>query len=101
MLRSVPKPRRIRDPEYLVHVRSMPCCVCTHLGERQQTRTEAHHVKTRRSGGGDDTTAPFCGRHHEMFHLIGRKSFLLRFDFDALMYAERLWEAWTLHGWAA
>lgn len=100
--RPHPKPVRVRDPEYLRYVRELPCCVCAHLGERQRTRTEAHHViKTRGAGGGDDGAAPFCVRHHKLWHLIGRKSFRERIGMDPIPVAEQLYRDFKRAGWAA
>lgn len=99
--RAVPKPRRIRDPEYVRHLREMPCAVCVHTGEKQTSRTEAHHVKTRGSGGGDDTAVPCCSRHHKHFHLIGRKSFAARYGIDLAKLAAQLYADFQRAGWAA
>lgn len=99
--RGHPKPRRVSDPDYLRWLRSQPCCVCQHLGEPQRTRTEAHHVtKTRGAGGGDDGAAPFCVRHHKLWHLLGRKSFAARVGFDPTTVAARLWREWKTCGWS-
>ncbi len=100
-LRPVPKVRRVRDHEFLRFVREFPCAVCAHLGEIQTTRTEAHHTKTRGSGGGDDTAAPFCARHHKEFHLIGRKSFAARHKCDPATIAAQLYREFQHYGWAA
>lgn len=89
---SVPKPTRIHDRDHLREVAQRPCCVCVFLGEKQTTRTEAHHTETRGSGGGDDTAAPLCTKHHQQWHLLGRKTFLLRFKIDVLEVARVLWK---------
>ncbi len=100
-LHSVPKVRRIRDPEYLRFLRELPCAVCAHLGEIQTTRTEAHHMKTRGSGGGDDSAAPLCRAHHHEFHLVGRRSFAARHGIDLVKTATSLWAQFQKLGWAA
>lgn len=89
-----PKHQRIRDPDHLDAVRKLPCCTCVALGEKQKTRTEAHHVVPRRSNhcGGDDTAAPLCkGRHHKLADLIGYKSFQQRTGVDLMVIARGLW----------
>jgi len=87
------------DFDYRRFLRTLPCCVCQHLGEQQLTRTEAHHVHTRGAGGGDDTVAPFCAAHHRLWHLLGRKSFQARVGFDPTVTAARLWADWRAQGW--
>ena len=98
----VPKPSRVRDAQYIRWLREMPCCVCAHMGETQTSKTEAHHVvKTRGAGGGDDGAAPFCTRHHKMWHLIGRKTFRERVGFDPVTVAQQLWSDFQQQGWTA
>jgi len=102
MLHPVPKVHRIHDAEYLRYLGTLPCCVCAHLGERQTTRTEAHHVvRTRGAFGGDNGAAPFCIRHHTLWHLIGRKSFRARVGVDPTVMAATLWRRWRAEGWSA
>lgn len=98
---AAPKPVRVFDAEYLRLVRQLPCCVCQHAGESQQSHTEAHHTTTRGAGGGDDTAAPFCRSHHRIWHLIGRKSFLRQYGIDPAVVAADLWRHYRLHGWVA
>lgn len=95
-----PKVERVHDPEYLKYLRSLPCAVCTALGEKQTSRSEAHHVKSRGAFGGDDTAVSCCTRHHKAWHLMGRRSFKARFGVDLLAVAKQLWRAWQKHGWA-
>lgn len=87
-----PKVERIHDPDHVKAVGGLPCCVCAFLGERQRTKTEAHHTKTRGSFGGDNTVAPLCVRHHKLWHLIGRKSFKQRIGLDVASVARDLWK---------
>ena len=101
MIRAVPKPKRVRDPAYLRWLRGLPCCACAYLGFVQQSRTEAHHVKTRGSGGGDDTAICICKWHHQQFHLLGRKTFGARYNLDLVKLAQQLYRDFQQHGWAA
>ena len=89
---AAPKVERIKDADHVRAVGNLPCCVCAHLGEKQRTKTEAHHTKTRGSFGGDDTVAPLCVRHHKLWHLIGRKSFKQRTGLDVATIAAELWK---------
>ena len=89
-----PKHQRIRDLDHLDAVRKLPCCACVALGEKQRTRTEAHHVVPRRSNhcGGDDTTAPLCkGRHHKQADLLRTKGFKSATGVDLMAVAKSLW----------
>lgn len=87
-----PKETRIKDPDHVRTVRGLPCCVCAFLGEKQRTKTEAHHTKTRGAFGGDDSVAPLCVRHHKQWHLIGRKSFKQLTGLDVAQVARDLWK---------
>lgn len=52
-----------RDPKFVAQIRALPCMACGRHG-----MTEAHHVKTRGSGGGDEpwNLLPLCTEHHTM-----------------------------------
>jgi hypothetical protein len=72
---------RAHDPafaEQAERCRRKPCCVCAHLGERQQGRTVPHHDPSRGAGGLDRDTVPLCDLHHRAVHLEGRVSFWAR-----------------------
>lgn len=87
-----PKIERVHDKDHLADVRKLPCCACLQLGEKQRTRTEAHHTTTRGAFGGDDSAVPLCTRHHKLWHLIGRKSFKTRTGVDVVDVARSLWK---------
>jgi len=61
-----------RSKKYLEYIRKQPCVVCGH------TLTQAHHVKTVGSGGGDEWVIPLCIPCHQMIHMIGRDTFFRR-----------------------
>lgn len=50
-----------KDPSFLKQVRELPCLACGTTLD-----VEAHHVKTKGSGGGDDpwNVIPLCTNHH-------------------------------------
>lgn len=84
---AVPKPVRVRDPDYLAYIRTQPCllaiedpCTCGGYLDvvRKTYRIEAAHVRIRGAGGGDDQVMPLCGTHHREAHRIGHKSFAKR-----------------------
>lgn len=55
------------DPAYLARVRSLPCVICQEYGMRQNSPTEAHHVKSGRFGRlrtPDHMAIPLCHSHH-------------------------------------
>lgn len=89
----IPKPARLDDPEWLDVIRRMPCCVCRHLREPQRSKTEANHTKTRGARGGDDTAAPMCFYHHQLWHLLGRETAAKRWGIDPRKVAKELWAA--------
>ena len=87
MIHPVKKPQRIRDPDYLAHIRTMGCLL--HVGffrsgdnlkdhcdgfqvvdageahwGRYRIVSEAAHVRGKGAGGGDEQVVPLCGKHH-------------------------------------
>lgn len=96
---AAPKIERIKDADYLKYLRSLPCAVCTTLAEKQTSRTEAHHTRSRGAFGGDDGAVNLCTRHHKAWHLLGRKSFKQKFGVDLVALAKQLWAQWKKQGW--
>ena len=89
----VPKPTRVRDEAWLGVIRRMPCCVCVHLNQVQHSVTEPNHTITKGSGGGDDSAAPMCHRHHRVWHHIGADTFAAVYGIDPRAVAIMLWAA--------
>ena len=54
MMRPYQKNKPWRSKSYLDYIRKQPCVVCGH------TSTQAHHVKTVGSGGGDNWAISLC-----------------------------------------
>lgn len=53
--------------EHMGRVRALPCIICHEFGMRQNSPTEAHHVKSGRYGSrkeSDFDTLPLCHSHH-------------------------------------
>jgi 5-methylcytosine-specific restriction endonuclease McrA len=70
---------RTIDPLFMAEIRNLPCLAC---GTRW--RVEAHHVKPRSQGGGDDwyNVIPLCSNHHTQNAIAwhrGRDRFLKAF----------------------
>jgi len=63
-------------------VRSLPCGVCTELGQRQRTRTEAEHPWNLGKGRkcSDILCWPCCTEHHEQKGQY--KGFFAEMDID-------------------
>lgn len=79
------------DPEFLAQIRKLPCMACGSIGS-----TEAHHIKTRGSGGGDDSwnILPLCPDHHTLGPFAwhrGPRQFLMAFEW--------VWEHLQKQGW--
>jgi hypothetical protein len=74
-----PKPTRVIDEKNIQRLHGVPCLVdnsaCT-IG------TDAHHVKSRGSGGGDEpeNLMPLCRVHHTEIHLTGHSQFVKRYN---------------------
>lgn len=101
---AVPKPQRIRDPNYLAYIRTQPCllaaetpCTCGGWVDTvtKGYRIEAAHVRSRGAGGGDDQVVPLCSRHHAEAHRIGHKSFAKRHGLDLARMAKAIRKDYT------
>jgi len=56
-------------------------------------RIEAHHVKTRGAGGGDEQVVPLCSSAHQVLHAVGHETFQRTHRIDLALIAKRLWQA--------
>jgi hypothetical protein len=66
-----PKPERERDRAFLEFVHEQSCAVC------YTEPVDAHHLKTKASGGSDLTCVPLCRAHHDFWHRLGDKKFTI------------------------
>lgn len=85
-----PKRKRPRDPEYLIWIRTLPCCV---PGCRNPS--EAHHLRSASNSGvglkPDDRFAiSLCHHHHMEAHTIGQKTFEARYAINLTEIARSL-----------
>lgn len=71
---SFPKPKRVVNKKLLAEVRARPCRVCG------RTPSDAHHIKHRGSGGGDEewNILAACRQCHQNVHKIGLNDFAKR-----------------------
>lgn len=60
---------RLRSPKHRAWVRKHQCAVGNAICD---WRIDAHHVKTRGAGGGDEWCVSLCRYHHQAFHNLGR-----------------------------
>lgn len=70
----LPKPKRMIDKELLESYRSMPCSVWDCHSEMEVC---AHHLKTQKSGGNDESRnlLALCHFHHVQIHNDGKIEF--------------------------
>lgn len=84
---------RGRNPEYLAYVRTFPCAICLAHGLKQETRTQACHIKSRGAGGGDVANVwPGCEAHHLEQHLRGYSHMVKKYQVHLDRVALRLGE---------
>ena len=78
------------ESRYLGRVAALPCVLCQHLGQPQEGRTFAHHVK---EGTGLSQrsqhwlTVALCHDHHQGvngIHTLGTRGIYTRFRMDEL-----------------
>lgn len=70
-----PKPKRIKDRDFLDFIRTIPCIVCGSLP------SEGDHLTTRKAGGHDvaNNVWPLCRREHTERHKIGLLTFIKKY----------------------
>jgi DNA recombination protein Rad52 len=84
-------PKRLRDPEHLRYVASLPCLICA------RTPSQAHHLRFAQlralgSKVSDEWTVPLCFTHHRSLHDAGNEELWWQVHaVDAKAEAERLW----------
>lgn len=61
-----------------------PCLVC---GENRENMVCMHHIKTRKSGGSDESfnLMPLCQKHHNEIHSSGTYSFVTKYRLQEWM----------------
>lgn len=88
-------PDRVYCPPHLSWLRKRNCCVQDgDFGPGAigcSGKMEAHHVKTRGAGGGDDSGVPLCVRHHGQYHTVGHDTFERMYAVDLERIAAELW----------
>lgn len=84
---------RARDKDYLRHVASLPCLVCS------RAPCQAHHVRHAQPRAlglkvGDQWTVPLCSRHHRALHDSGaERDWWADNRIDAVAIAKRIWQS--------
>jgi DNA recombination protein Rad52 len=84
-------PKRLRDPEHLRYVASLPCLICA------RTPAQAHHLRFAQprslgSKASDEWAVPLCFIHHRSLHDAGDEELWWQVHaVDAKAEAERLW----------
>jgi hypothetical protein len=75
---------------WLDYIHKIPCVLCTHLGLRQSSPTEAHHIKEGQGiaqRASHFLTLALCTDHHtgsNGLHGLGTKGFYLRYKMDEI-----------------
>lgn len=80
--------------EYLARVHDLPCVVCTHLGQGQDSPTVAHHVESVRDEDSHYAAVAICDAHHRLLHAKSRRGFLMLTkltDVDLLALTIKAW----------
>jgi len=80
---AYPKPKRIKNPEYLAWIRQQPCLVC------YRSPCVAHHEQEVGHGGmgtkcSDRRGVPLCYECHNDRHMMGR-GFWMEIDIEAVI----------------
>lgn len=68
---AIPKPLRIREPEYRKWIGEFPCLLVAHndcdgtVDHAYHIVIECAHVRGKGAGGGDEQCIPLCPKHHQ------------------------------------
>jgi hypothetical protein len=88
---TIASPKRIRAPEHLKWVATLPCLIC------QRHPSDAHHLKRVQPNAmgrkpGDQWVVPLCRIHHRALHDAGDEtSWWEEKNIDAADIAQKLW----------
>ena len=88
---TIASPKRIRAPEHLKWVATLPCLIC------QRQPSDAHHLKRVQPNAmgrkpGDQWVVPLCRIHHRALHDAGDETrWWKNNDIDEIGYAKSLW----------
>jgi hypothetical protein len=72
---AFPKPARLKDPAYLAWIKQQRCLLCN-------SPVDPHHTVGIGAGGSDYRALPFCRRHHQECHRVGKLTFQKRHNID-------------------
>jgi 5-methylcytosine-specific restriction endonuclease McrA len=84
-----PKSKTDKDQDFLEAIKELQCLACgTH------PPNDAHHIKTRGSGGGDDhwNLMPLCRNCHTVIHKMGLTQFIGNFPHVEQFLIDLGWE---------
>lgn len=77
---SFQKSKRKNNKDYIRWIHGWPCVVCS------RWPVQAHHVRTRGAGGGDEQCVPLCADHHvaggQSIHRLGVVTFGVKWGVD-------------------
>ena len=88
---AIGSPKRIRAPEHLKWVATLPCLIC------QRQPSDAHHLKRVQPNAmgrkpGDQWVVPLCRIHHRALHDAGDETrWWENNNIDEIRYAQNLW----------
>lgn len=92
---GVRTPERVRSDGHIQWVRGHNCLVYAHPKGRQdcEGKVQAHHVRTRGAGGGDEQVVPLCVIHHAQLDSPGwsSKRFEEVYGLNMAKIAAELW----------
>lgn len=87
MSRLEKRPREI-DRDFLAFVRQHVCAVCC------ESPVDAHHLKTKATGGSDRNAVPLCKHHHMEWHALGNRLFTERHSINLWKVSAALLVEW-------
>lgn len=87
----ISKPSRETNEKYLVFIREQRCLISNQcIGE-----VDAHHTKSRGSGGSDYSAVPLCRKHHTQYHTKGGVWFSKNYEIQMYQEIARLLQQWA------
>jgi len=80
------------NEKYLDYIKQMECLVYEDFGFECCGEVDAHHVKTKGSGGGEEgNLIPLCRKHHSLVHSMGRLTFQQKYVTNFKMLAHDIY----------
>ena len=82
----------IMEEKYKIFIKSLTCLIAEDFGFECWGDIDAHHIKSKGSGGGFiNNLIPLCRKHHSLVHSMGRLTFQQKYVTNFKMLAHDIY----------